>query len=230
MMKWVVREFFSAHKWKMGFKNLIKNAVWVVIYVSLILPSIYEFYESPKSALVYAAVIIPMLLWLLISAIHPTFNLPKIMYMCPMNMKMRKEYVEKMALFKMAMIFIPVAIGVVILIFCGFDDIVCCCGVLFNGLIMALIGSGILYNGFESLLAGVSTFFLIISDVFYIALIAAGDFEYNWLKWILVLFSVMVQIPMTIKIIKCWKPAVDRAMSYNNSFISNLIKENRWRL
>lgn len=220
MMKWVVREFFSAHKWKMGLKNLMKNAVWLVIYVSFVVPGIYDFYEEPQSILVYAAVIVPMLFWLLTSAVHPTCNLPKIMYMCPMDMKMRKEYVEKMTLFKMAVILIPVVIGVVVLMLCGFDDIVCCGGVLFNGIIMALIGCGILYNGFESLLAGVSTFFLIISDIFYIALLEAGDFEFNWLKWILVLFSVMVQIPMTIKIIKCWKPAVERAMSYNNSFVT----------
>lgn len=220
MMKWVLREYFSTHKWKEGLKTFIKNAMWLVIYVYFILPSILDFYKDPESALIYAAIIIPMLFWLLTLAIHPTFNLPKIMYMCPMDMKMRKDYVEKMAFFKMVMVFIPVVIGVAILMLSGFDDIVCCGGVVFNGLIMALVGCGILNNGFGGLLSGASTFFIIMSDIFYIALFKAGDFEFNWLKWILVLFSLMVQMPMTIKIIKCWKPAVERAMSYNNSFVT----------
>lgn len=96
MLKNIVREYFSAFRLGNIKASYQKNNWWFFIYMGIILPIIIFSggAESFRQILAYYVLMLPVAFELFAVPLHP-FALPKIMYLCPMTEQERREYLVK---------------------------------------------------------------------------------------------------------------------------------------
>ncbi len=235
MWKWVIRDYFAAFRWE-KLKSVGKNIWWSLIYFCVILPPMGQLCDTPKHMTTYFLVMLPVFLCITSSAVH-SIRLPKVMHLCPIEERVKREYVEKSTVFRILFTSVVGITGVVLLVL--FD---LCDGMMAFVLIADLVLLAVLLSGFcnlgESAIFGGNTekkypdmphsarviettnVCVTFISVFMAVYALCWDTPVAvWVKWIFIGFLVLVQIPLGVKLLTYWKLAVDRAVSYESSYL-----------
>lgn len=224
MTGWIIRDYFAGFHWKRSTKNFMEPAYWSSIYILFILPIIHDFYNTKEGAITCLAIAIPMFFMRVSIATHMTVELPKIMYLCPMDRKMRREYIEKSCIFRIVLSAIPGMIGIIILLVNGLVNWIGVAGIFFNILVMAFIGSGILSGSKKMVLPIICVYVTLVIDIGYAYAIRLSSDKVvpGWIKWMAVLTVIFIQIPTILRVLKNWNTAIERATDYDKIFVTKL--------
>ena len=93
-MKLIIRDYVAAFypaKIKEQYKS---GGWWLFLYFLTIVPALAGFFEKKEYTLMYYLVCLPILYCMFSAPLHP-MRPPKMMFLCPMNSNMRKEYAKK---------------------------------------------------------------------------------------------------------------------------------------
>lgn len=236
MMKYIIKDYFVAFRWGKIKESYKSGGWWMYFYLLTLLPAITGFYDRAKDAACYLLVGVPIVFCLFSAPLHP-MRLPKIMYLCPMDEKARRSYIEKSGYFRMAFSVLLGIIGALVLIVGGMCDWICGVGLVFNMVVLALFSCGINANGYGTTDAnGNRTFdtsdargvlemwgiiITLISSLGYVAMLAWETTVAVWVKGIFIGVAVLIQLPIFLKYLTYWEGAVERAMNYERSYIEN---------
>lgn len=110
MLRKVWLDYLEGFRWSKirGFYNF--SRAWVFIYMLTMLPFIVQNNHEEIVLLEYYLVVIPLLLGFHTMAMIP-LRLPKQMYLCPMGMKERQQYLKQMFWVRLV---VPVFLGIVL--------------------------------------------------------------------------------------------------------------------
>ena len=91
MTQWVIKDYFNRLRWGSIKKSFQLGSGWIFFYFMIIIPLISGYYESRNVMLSYLLVMGPLQFCMFSSTLH-SMALPKIMYLCPMDMESRRKY------------------------------------------------------------------------------------------------------------------------------------------
>ena len=103
-------------------------------------------YNSADKIGIWTAITLPMLSIFLSGTLHP-IGLPKMMYLCPMSMEERREYIIKSFVFKMMLHAFFAIVSTLFLILCSESDGIAMLSILFNELVFSLLFSVVRRGG-----------------------------------------------------------------------------------
>ena len=148
MTKRVLRDYFAAFRWQKIKESQKKGAWWTGIYFLSMCPALLQAFDNLASILLYYLIAIPLVFAMYVPTIH-NMRLPKIMYLCPLNMEQRREYIIKSCAVRIIASLLINIIGVIILLACGICDWLMAISIFLNlALLSVEIGSGININGY----------------------------------------------------------------------------------
>lgn len=232
MWKWAVRDYFTAFTWKKV--KAVLGASWLLILeFGFVIPSLYGVFDNGRRAFAYLLCATITAYIVLSSEIHE-IQLSKLMYLCPMTQRQRKKYVEAGMLFRICFEAV-LGVGGTMVFFVGQF----CDEVLMVSFIIDVIAFIISSGGFDRVLmdrkvrerlrptqkflsGALSTGnFIVTSISFLLKTVILTDIEIgitNILKWIFLGVALLVQLPLTIRLLCNWKQAVEKACSYEECF------------
>lgn len=234
MWKWVVRDYFAAFRWEKS-KEWLKNSNgwWLIIYFSLMLPVNFNMWSKGLHIGIYLIVALPFLYGVVSVAVHDK-ALPKVMYLCPMEQGIRKEYIARSYLFRILMITLFNLVAALLLLIMGMVDTVIACMIVGNGTFWAVSASGLgrqrlepavmerlkattpyAMGNMETALGMVST----LSQIGLVCMLYWDTPVAWWVKWIFVGVAVVIQLPLAIRLLKNWDMTIERAASYEESYL-----------
>ncbi len=234
MWKWVVRDYFAAFRWEKS-KEWLKNSNgwWMILYFGLLFPACFNMWSSDKLLGVYFLMVLPVMLSAFSTAVHP-MGLPKVMYLCPMEQEKRREYIEKSYLFRMLVVVLLEVLVAVLLMMLGMADVVTFCVIVGNGIFWAIASSGLGHQRMDGLtrerlksvtpyaLGNLATGLLMVSALSQFGLVCMLCWDNPvawWVKWIFVAVALGFQLPFAIKLLQNWDIAINRAASYEESYL-----------
>lgn len=236
MWKWVVRDYFTAFRGEQC-KTWLKNSWWTVLYFGIFLPLISHLFDEPKHVFVYACIMLPLLFSIFTEGWH-TLALPKVMYLCPLSQEERKEYIEKSCVFRIVFHSMIGITGVLLLLVtghCGYVEAgvavfhsvswtIVLCGFDRNRVLDEKYRERMRSNGAtQFMMSGMlETFSMLINACAtfgFVGCLCWNTQVYWWVKWIFVGVAVLIQLPLTIRLLKNWDLAIEHAASYEESFL-----------
>lgn len=110
MLKKVWLDYLEGFRWSKIRAYYNFNRAWIFIYMLTMLPFIVQNNHEEVVLVEYYLVVIPLLLGFHTMAIV-SLRLPKQMYLCPMGMKERQQYLKQMFWVRLA---VPVFLGIVL--------------------------------------------------------------------------------------------------------------------
>ena len=138
MMKLVVRNYFAAFRWNNIKEEMKKGELYYLLFYWLgIIPMLWGVWQTKEETVIYYMLVFPMLFFELSIRIHP-MRMPKIMFLCPMNKRMRKEYISKFICFRILNIILVGGIGIAVLMLGGLCDWICAIGLFLNICVVAI--------------------------------------------------------------------------------------------
>lgn len=226
MTKRVIRDYFVAFRWE-NVKKFYHDGGWfMILYVTVVLPLIMQYFHSEKDAAVYYFILLPMLVCIVGAPLHPV-ALPKIMYLCPMNETERREYICKSFWFKitfpLALNILSVSILVILKWIDGLLAVLIMIEAVLLGLVNGIDGNATLNwggKGFQKPVIKELEMWLPAAGVIgmlqscFVAFLAMGERE----TWTIVMWScvvVMLQLPITIKVMRYYRRVMDNALNYD---------------
>ena len=245
MTKNAVRNYFVSFKFG-NIKNKynkswgsVVNLLWV-IYFFLAMPAFVGFFDNKDYAITYFCIVTPVFFWIFASAIHP-IKLPKIMFICPMKEQERRDYIVKSWIFHVIISMVIGVIGVTILMILGLCDGICFAGLMLNVVISSHSVNGLFYehnqdkNSVEYLAVtemykmkgviendGAQTALIILMWLLaycYGAILCWDTPVLRGVKWGFLIIEIIIEVPLFVKIMKKWTACVNRAVSYEGSYL-----------
>ena len=233
MMTLALHNYIRAFKWQ-NIKETYHNGGWfTLIYILIFLPLIMAINygeNGPHVDIVLFSIIFPLVFSMFTAGLYP-MRLPKLMYLCPMNKEMRKDYILKACMIRTL---VPISITVLILILLlilDATDWISAIGIFINHTIFAVFfGSGINMNGYGSFdekggrSIPMDSFLSIMEAaiIFFCLMISCGHGACSpvsanpILKLLLIGTTLLIPLPATISYLKYWPSAVENALSYEN--------------
>lgn len=228
MWRWVIKDYFSAFSWH-KISALMKAGNWFwILYWLVVLPGLSGAFEEWEYALTFYLLMLPVGFFF-VSASLQRKKLPKIFYISPMEMPVRRAYIERKFLFS---ILIPAFVGgvstVLLLVFqlCHpltaglyfFDILVISLfgGEFFTQTVEIPKDSAIQQETMQSMgiTRGVAFILSFVGVSGMWIMLDCGPSIEVWCKWIFVGVAVVLQLPLTIKGLTGWNAAVERSLSY----------------
>lgn len=239
MWKWVVRDYFAAFRWEKS-KEWLKNSNgwWLILYFGFLFPVCFNMWSSDKLFGVYFVMVLPIMFSAFSTAVHP-MGLPKVMYLCPMEREIRREYIAKSYLFRMLVVVLLEVLVVTLLMLLGMADIVTACVIVANSIFWAIANSGLGHQWVDMLtrerlksvtpyaLGNLATGLLMLSAFSQLGLVCVICWDNPvawWVKWIFVAVALVIQLPLAIKLLQNWDIAINRAASYEASYLGCLFE------
>lgn len=224
MWKWVIQDYFEAFRWE-KIKIWLKNGSWwTVFYCGFIMPSIL--FHSLKLSL--ALLSVPILFAMFTQSVHVE-ALPKVMFISPLSREKRKDYIAKTYLFRMM---ITMVVGVIFAWICLVRGI-CRPGTailyIWNIWILSLTSSGLCQEkvflpsekkqaGSNQTISGIAAIMMILSIICIYVLLAIGLYWSGkvmfWTEIVFIGIAVLIQLPLTIQILRKWEENVRKASSF----------------
>lgn len=234
MVAWVMKDYIGGFRWGRMKEAYKSGGWWTPIYCMTILPLVCGMYEEGTSALAYIMGCGPIFFSMFAAPLHPSV-LPKMMYLCPMGRENRKKYIRASAVTRVGIPVLLGSIGVGVLLALGICDWICGVGILLNDIAFSLImGVGINQNGFGKVSeqgqrvmnfdtrVGVwESFGLIIAmilGIVYPVILAWYQPVSLWVKGLLLVIQLLTQVPVTIKHMEFWRPALENAVYYEKCY------------
>lgn len=235
MWKWVVRDYFAAFRWG-KFKEWLKTGWWSILYFGLLMPLSLQLFEEPKEMVIYTCIVVPYMCVIISCNCH-SMALPKVMYLCPMTEAQRQKYVEKSCILQIGVGGVLGGIMALVLWVTGFCNIVEAGILLFDSfsLAIALCGFGRVkpdertkermkldVNTPLVMLGGIETLTLIFAMCSAMGMYIVICWEtpvFWWVKWIFVGVAVLIQLPLTLRLLRNWDVTIRKAASYEESYL-----------
>ncbi|MBQ7776782.1 MAG: hypothetical protein IJ379_12760 [Lachnospiraceae bacterium] len=229
MWKWVIRDYFTAFRWA-KLKAQWKNIWFSVFYFGLMLPCLWRMFETMETMRVYLLIFIPMLFGFLSNSLHTT-KLPKAMHICPIEESLKRSYIEKAAVFRICFVALLGMIGTMVLVICGQCDAIMAGVLMADMIMMSILLCGLnertvliadkpaANRGIATMVESTNLIFTLLSVFFSAAVLCWDTPVALWVEYIFVGFVVLVQIPLTVKLLTYWKQFMDRAVSYERSYL-----------
>lgn len=224
--KWAIQDYLEDLRW---WKNKEKNksgSLWM-IYFLVVLPLIMQVFESADTALSYFCIMIPIFVCIGAQSLQRNL-LPKMMYLCPTSQEMRKSYIEKVCLIRIAAPFGVGVVGVTILFCFGICDGITGIGIMLNMAALSIsVGVGLFIKSSGKVIkgeiprpdAGLLEIFILFATMITGLLCASwmsGITTMPWLKWSFVVGEILLLVPLVVSYWKRWPEAVERALKYEN--------------
>ncbi len=239
MNRMVVRDYFSTFRWsnlKACYKeNSLFAYVWLLWYVPLI-TGLYE--EELEDWLKFLVVYAVLFFGMFAALLHP-IELPKMMFLCPMSEAERRDYVMKSWLFK---VIFPIALSILgmgALVLLDLTDL------FWAAATIVVAAAGSLCTSFQaradvnrrgkggnkkSMLEGHGVWEstgIVVSVIFDVLILMLSLQDNPTLvgKSVIAAGILLLELPVAIKLLCRVKPAIDRAMSYERSYVREENKE-----
>lgn len=230
MTKRIVRDYFTAFRWSRIKETYAKEQWWLFLYLLIILPLICQFYDTKESTLAYWMVYIPFFFAMFAAPLHPPV-LPKMLYLCPMSREMRREYIVKSCYIRVCIPIVIGIVGVAILLWQGICDWICGAGILLNLVLFAtMMGSGVNAKGYgkklengqrvmnmdtaQGIYEAISLILAYLVSMLYAFLLATDANAMQWVKWVLIGATLLIQLPVTLKYLSYWQESVENSIYY----------------
>ena len=233
MIKNVICDYirgFSLSRVRQAYQH---GGYFFIAYAMTAMPLVCGFFEDAESVITYYMVMFPALFCLYAAPLHP-FIMPKVMYLCPMDRQERHRYIEWSGYLHIIVPFILGVAGVLILLILNLTDVVCACGLLLNMLILPIWCCGMNSNGFGEISENgkrhfnintgtgiretVGIFVTILSEFAYCCILRWHEHVPLLVKCVWLGVGVFFQLPLTIRYLKGWNEAVERAASYETAY------------
>lgn len=236
MMRLVIRDYFTAFRWKKIKENNKVASLWYIVYFSFFLPlMVLGSLRTGEGILIFNLVTFPIVFGLFAETIHP-LRLPKMMYLCPMTKKMRKEYITKTCFMR---IMVPIVLGIMAvagLLVSGKCDLLCGAGILLNDIIFSVfVGAGVNINGYgmlqnigrttgnmnakNILLEVIISVITILAGFIYSSELTSDTGFSTWEKWILLGTLLVFSFPAIVVYLRGWQASVEYAINYESSYV-----------
>lgn len=229
----VIKDYFTAFRWS-NFKEKVAHFAYLVVYFFTVFPVLVGFFETWESALIYVLMMIPTIHILNSGSLH-IMKMPKMMYMVPLTNDMKKEYIVKSAIFRICFCSLLGMICTLPLVFMGICRVITYVVMVYDYVIFALLLCGMNERyGIEErdawqearsdcrgLIQGIDMIITVIS-LFGIACMLSWDAnegkENVYENLLFIIPAILFQLPLTIKHMKYWNTAVEKALNYERSF------------
>lgn len=231
MMGRVIKDYFAAFRWG-NFKEKVAHFAYLVVYFATILPVIGGFFDKWEYALVYFLMMIPTIHMLNSGSLH-IMKMPKMMYMVPLTKEMKREYIVKSAIFRICFCSLLGMICTLPLVLLGLCGIVTYVIIVYDYVVFSLLLCGMNERyGIEErdawqearsdcrgLIQGIDMIVTVIS-LFGVACMLCSDVRLFPVvaNWLFAIPAILFQLPLTIKHMKYWNTAVEKALNYERSF------------
>lgn len=226
MWKWVVRDYFAAFRWEKVKEWLKSGAWWWAFYVGVFMPCMFG---RNNDNMICIPLCLPIMFCMIAEALHRE-NLPKLMFLCPMQREVRMQYVERTYIFRMLF---TTAIGAVMfgtIWVIGHCDLATMLLLIWNIWNLSLVFCGIcnvkgpsnreakketeLVSRIGGGAEGANMVLSIVS-IYAIACFVCLEGEVGIaVKLFLLTISLLVQLPLVVKTLKKWKHSIGRAASF----------------
>lgn len=232
MFKWIVRDYFAAFRWE-NIKEILKNGgLFVAIYLCGFIPVTGGFTEKKEYLLTYVLIAVPLAFISLSGKLH-SIKLPKVMFLCPIDRNVRREYIVKSCCFRIGLHVAINALAILILVCMGLCDWVSSIVLELNSAFLTLFMLGVkkrknsVYRDpfpsteitKESIVGILNVFFVIISSSGVACMLCWDTPVAWWVKYIFLSIALVVQLPLTIAYMTYWKKAVEEAVDYESSYL-----------
>lgn len=215
MGKRILREYISAFRWK-NLKKIAKYdyasmacSIWLIIYIFW---NASMERKSEHEMVIKLAALLPLVFLFLSKGIHP-FGLPKIMYLCPMSEKERKQYIFCRYYIQMAIHLSVSVIGIVVLFFVTEFHPLALLGMFSNALLLSsMVGIG--ENGENH---AVQEYFLFPLALFtdFVQFLLLTEANRNWI-WQLAFWIIFfcIELPISISYWRYLKKTFEASIYY----------------
>lgn len=227
MIKMIARGYWTALRSGREDDSRWMGNFWV-IYCLTLLPLMLGYYSTPARAGAYLAVMLPFA-WGLYTSDRCPLRLPGMLFLCPMDEKMRRSYIRKSCLFQVLLNTSLGAAGAVVTWLLGNDGIgtlaltvnifllsVICVGPLSG----KLSGAGAHGSGGtgRTVVRSVGAGLAILLQIIYADVALSGGMLCQK-RWEQVLAGIMqlVFIALAVKYMTCWRPMQEEAICYERA-------------
>lgn len=229
MIEWVLREYFSIFSWQ-SIKGSKKGSWWHIFYFMFLVPLMLQTYKEEGMLLMYYMVMIPIVFCIWMESRHSTL-LPKVMYLCPLNQEMRKQYVKYTYYTWICVPILLGILGVVVLLCLGICDVIAAIIILFNITTISICAGGCRYVNGKSSISETGTlasnsgllesFILMVGMLtgLFAVLFVQEIWAIPWFKWGFLIAEVVVQGLMMRAFLKKWKAVSKQLLTYEKNEI-----------
>lgn len=225
MWKWVVRDYFAAFRWEKVKEWLKSGAWWRAFYVGVFMPCMLV----RNSNMMYFLLCLPIMFCMIAEELHRE-NLPKLMFLCPMQREVRMKYVERTYIFRMLFSTAMGALVFGVIWILGHCDQVTMLLLVWNIWNLSLVFCGIcnvkgpsnrdpkketelvtrIGGGSEG-----ANMILSIGSIYVITCCLCWELGVGIaVKLFFLTISLLVQLPLVVKTLRKWKYSVGRAASF----------------
>lgn len=222
-MKNIIREYFTAFRWRRIKEGYRGSNWWFFIYMLVVVPMIFTggISESWQNVLAFYSLIVPIMFHLFTVPLHP-FSLPKMMYLCPMTKDERRAYLKRTYSVKVLFSFLAALLGAVGLMAAGGYDIfltviafVLSILIIFaTSLQTRAVGNGADWSKSKDRWETVTLIFFLLQAVVLASEVATKEICSPTEKIVYLGILLFIDLPLTLKILSFWNETVERMMYY----------------
>ncbi len=231
MTKRIVKDYFLAFRWG-NFKEKVANALYMILYFTVLFPVIVGFYEKVQYVITYYLIAIPTIHIINSGALH-IMRMPKLMYMVPLNENQKREYIVKSAIFRICFCTLLGTVCGLPLVLLGWCRVITYVIIVYDILTLALLFCGMnerygveerekyppVKSDYRGIVQWVDVFLTIISIFGISCMLCWDDGPVNvYVNLVFIIPAILFQLPLTIKHMTYWKKAVEKAMHYEASY------------
>lgn len=223
MIKNIIREYFTAFRWRRIKESYRGSNWWFFIYMLVVVPmmSVGKISESWQTALAFYGLILPIMFHLFTVPLHP-FSLPKMMYLCPMTKDERRAYLKRTYSVKALFSLLAALLGAVGLMAAGCYDffLISITFVLSILIIFATslqtraVGNGADWSKSKDRWETVTLIFFLLQAVVLASEVATKEICSQTEKIVYLGMLLFIDLPLTLKILSFWNETVERLMYY----------------
>ena len=225
-MKNIIREYFTAFRWRRIKEGYRGSNWWFFIYMLVVVPMIFTggISESWQNVLAFYSLIVPIMFHLFTVPLHP-FSLPKMMYLCPMTKDERRVYLKRTYSVKVLFSFLAALLGAVGLMAAGGYDIfltviafVLSILIIFaTSLQTRAVGNGAAWSTSKDRWETVTLIFFLFQAVILANEVATKEMCSPTEKIVYLGILLFIDLPLTLKILSFWNETVEHMMYYEKS-------------
>ncbi len=217
-MSWnrVIKDFFAGFFGR-EIRKVEGMVWWLMAYFGIVFPALFHYFDTDRNAIIYFSIAIPVAIAFVLTNNYKIM-VPKELFLCPMDGQMRRDYIEKSCIVRIVFEMGLAALGVLVLISCGFCNVPYGIGIMLNMAVLALTIFG-RYGGDGELRVAFNTAVTIISEMYYVGVLCWDGEHKQVLFWIFIVAWLIIQAPLAIKDLLLWNKVIDRAVDYERSYI-----------
>lgn len=215
----IARGYFT-ELWGNGRRDKRGMGGFWIVYCLMLLPLMLGYFDSPGKAGVYMAAEIP-LVWCVVQSGLCPLRLPEMMFLCPMDLPMRRRYIRRVCLFRILLHTAVGAAGALATLAAG-NDCAGALGLTLNVCLLSVVG--IRMQGDEHTHVGrtvvrcVGVALGVILQIIYVDAAAGGGLLLQ-ARWEQIVVGVMQALFLLTAVLymTCWRTMQEEAICYERT-------------